>query len=364
MTTVRDLHTKAMELAQQAILARSQGNIPRSLDFASHACDLEEQAAKMIPLAPESEPTRSILFRSAASLAYQARDFLKAHRLVIEGLSGYPTAQTQQELSNLFDQVRFEQQLSERDAVIDSHSLELTLRGNAVGDGVIPYSEFVKRMERTKSLIDKTAQRLAHRTYQRSGRSPFVPLLEAPRAGSFIITLRLETQDQQQLPLFFDASQVIDEVIAGIEFVNNGNEQALRDLTQSDAYYNHFLSMTQDMAPDGKKISFVAFTSPNRSATLSKTQKEILITTKSEPSTTERELVPLSIEGLLNFASSKTEQEVMGLTTRENIEYTIVVKEGMDEYVRAYYKQFITVNGLADERTRTIYLSSIEVADE
>lgn len=363
MTTVRELHTRAMELAQQAILARSHGEVRAAIELAGQACELEEQAARQIPTTSEAEPTRSILFRSAASLAYQAKDFGRAHRLIIQGLSGYPTAQTQQELSNLFDQVRFEHQLSERNAVIDQHSLELIMRGNSVGNGVIPYAEFAKRMERTKSLIDKTAQRLSGADYRRTGRSPFIPMLEAPRAGSFIVTLRLEITEGQQLPLFFDAAQVIDEVIAGIEFVDNNNEDGLRFLTKSDAYYNHFLSMTQDMAPDGTKISLVAFTSPNRNATLSRTRKEIQIVTKPEQPVRERSLLPVNVEGVLDFAVSKTSKEAMGLTTRDNVEFTIVVEEGMDEYVRAYFKQQITVNGLADMESRIIYLSSIEATD-
>lgn len=65
----------------------------------------EAQTANLLPEGPNSEPTRAILYRSAASLAYQCQEFQVAQRLIAKGLSGYPPPQIEQALKTLYEQV-------------------------------------------------------------------------------------------------------------------------------------------------------------------------------------------------------------------------------------------------------------------
>jgi hypothetical protein len=74
MSTVRELHDKAMHLAQLALLARQQGKLEEAKDLARQACVLETKAADMIPEDEDSEPTRSILYQSAASLDHLSQE--------------------------------------------------------------------------------------------------------------------------------------------------------------------------------------------------------------------------------------------------------------------------------------------------
>ena len=90
MTTVKELHDKAMRLAHLALVARHNQEWTQAEDLAREACKYETQAADLVPEGQASEPTRSILYRSAASLAYQSKDFRMAERLIIKGLLGYP----------------------------------------------------------------------------------------------------------------------------------------------------------------------------------------------------------------------------------------------------------------------------------
>lgn len=106
MSTVRDLHERAMQLAQSAIVSRHNGNESDAEKLARQAYELEKQAADLIPEGSGSEPTRSILYRSAASLAYQAREYDIAIGLVEKGLSGFPPKQVKQELNDLLGSIR------------------------------------------------------------------------------------------------------------------------------------------------------------------------------------------------------------------------------------------------------------------
>jgi len=346
MTTVRELHNKAMLLAQEAIIAKEQGDRENSEILARQACQLEEQAANMVPFSENSEPTRSILYKSAASLAYQSKDFDKANRLIIQGLSGFPPYQIEEELNNLFDQVRFERNLRTREAFIDSDAIEITIKGDSVGSGIIPYSELKKRIDGMVSIFDKTTLRLLQGQFgTRLKQKLFEPLIEAPKAGSFIVGMKLEVLPNKQLPLLFNAEIVINEIMLGIERVNNNDEVSLREQMGSDEYYRHFVSMTQEMAPDGKKINLVAFTSRNKTVNLTRNRDDIPIVTIAETDKEQEKETAIVVEGVLDYANSQNKKSEMGLTTDNNEQYTITVDAGLEDYVRGYYKRYVRIYG-------------------
>ena len=108
MSSVRELHDEAMRLAQLAQVARHNGDEQQADELARQAYQCEAQAAELVPTDEYTEPTRSILYRSAASLALQAREFDEAKRLISEGLSGNSPQQIEQEFAVLKEQVHIE----------------------------------------------------------------------------------------------------------------------------------------------------------------------------------------------------------------------------------------------------------------
>ena len=102
MITVNDLHPKAMDLAEMAFWHRHKGEEERAKSLFVEALKLEKQAALLLPNTREAEPSRSILFRSAASLAYNAGDYEAADWLIANGLAGFPPPEIKEELKNLY----------------------------------------------------------------------------------------------------------------------------------------------------------------------------------------------------------------------------------------------------------------------
>ena len=98
MNTVRELHRKAMKLAQLALIARNSGELERAQDLTRQASEYEAQAVNLIPDDESAEPTHAILYLSAASLAYQCKEFDRARQFIDKGLMGKPTLQVEQEL--------------------------------------------------------------------------------------------------------------------------------------------------------------------------------------------------------------------------------------------------------------------------
>src|SRR5262245_34731771 len=137
MSQVRDFHSEAMRLAHLAIVARHNNDLAQAEIFARQALEYERKAADLIPEALESEPTRSILYRSAASLAYQCKDLAVSLRLIAKGLSGYPTFQVEAELRGLYEQVKFEQTLEARGLSLAEDELQISMNGSGVGFGTI-----------------------------------------------------------------------------------------------------------------------------------------------------------------------------------------------------------------------------------
>jgi hypothetical protein len=98
MQAIEADHIRAMEYVDKACEARRHGDTDAATQNFAEAYHLEKQAAEaMIPYV-DIEPTRSILLRSAASLALECQQETEAERLACLGLSGKPPAEIRAEL--------------------------------------------------------------------------------------------------------------------------------------------------------------------------------------------------------------------------------------------------------------------------
>ena len=82
MSEVRELHDQAMALAEKSSVAKINGNLEQANTLLRQAYKNELEAASLLKDISSPEPTRSILFRSAASLAIDCNELREAERLV------------------------------------------------------------------------------------------------------------------------------------------------------------------------------------------------------------------------------------------------------------------------------------------
>lgn len=106
---IKDLHHEAMRLADQANDLRRQGAEQEANARLRQALERERQAAELAAADLALEPTRSVLHRSAATLAWQCGEYREAERLITTALSGSPPETIAEELRDLLLQVYFEQ---------------------------------------------------------------------------------------------------------------------------------------------------------------------------------------------------------------------------------------------------------------
>ena len=111
--TIQELHIRAMELAEQADFLKMQGKDTEAKPLYEESLQAEKEAAHQARNQQIGEPSESVLFRSAASLAYGLKDFREAERLICMGLAGNPPQDVARELRDLYDQVSLERNLEQ-----------------------------------------------------------------------------------------------------------------------------------------------------------------------------------------------------------------------------------------------------------
>src|SRR5690606_13992733 len=98
MNVVTVLHNKAMELADEALLAKMEGNMEASTALFEKAFDLEKEAVISVRDDQKESDSRYILIRSAAALALNCGKYAEAKALIDLGLAGNPPAFITKEL--------------------------------------------------------------------------------------------------------------------------------------------------------------------------------------------------------------------------------------------------------------------------
>jgi len=109
MSQIKDLHHEAMRLVDQASELRRRGEEEEANTRLRQALEQERRAAELAAPDLTLEPTRSVLHRSAATLACQCGEYREAERLITTALSGTPPETIAEELRDLLLQVYFEQ---------------------------------------------------------------------------------------------------------------------------------------------------------------------------------------------------------------------------------------------------------------
>ena len=110
MPTTRELHLRAMELMDEALI--SAETTPRIENLLKQALGFEASAADSVANRLDLEPTRSVLHRGAASLALRVGDVQTAKRYINVGLQGQPPSEIRQELDEILGQVLMREALT------------------------------------------------------------------------------------------------------------------------------------------------------------------------------------------------------------------------------------------------------------
>jgi hypothetical protein len=339
-----------MEFAQEAMVERDHGNFARAYLLATQALPLELDAARQIEKTVEAEPTRSILYLSAATLAYQSNNRQLAKQLIGEASSGFPPPQVEHDLFELLENLGAELRVTDEEESLVGSQIRLSISGGTVGNGSAPYQPVEDRMRAMVKLLDRTALNMQGYQYQSGAKvgtrnRAFTPYIHTPTPGSFQVIIELAPREDAPSALFVTGESVVDRVVTGVHLVQDGNLDELRDILQDDAFYPNFVASAQLLAPDGKVVERVELASPRREVALTKTREEIVIPPSSFPAPSKDNFLTATatLRGLLIEASIKNDRWV-SLKTETGSPKRLWINEAIDDLVRTYFDRHVEVH--------------------
>lgn len=356
MQEVIELHNEAMDLASQAMFLNMQGEVSRAIYFTREAFHKEKQAALLIANDYDMEPTRSVLYRSAATLALECMEVREAERLISSALSGDPPDEIANELRDLLEQVYFQRHLSLRGISLATHEFQVSLTGEVVGFGIAQSDEFVERVKDIETLVYRVAERKLGQPFRERGqrrkklRDEMELYLSVPRASSFAVTFRIGG-NQLSIPSIGLAEEVIDDIFEGLKLFNDADLDALQKRIPQEAYFRNFVGLSRKIAPDGKKIKTVGLTTIRNSR-----ENTLVIHTPQSniPQIIEQTDLPtleigeyIEIIGILKFADSRNPRNgLIQVVTDDRDTYKIRVPEGMmSDIVRPMFEDRVIITG-------------------
>ena len=371
MSRVNDLHARAMEHAEQAFVARLRGETGLALELFGKALECEVAAIESLP--EYSEPTYSILHRSAATLALDCDDVRTAERMAAQALAKTPPEETAQELRDLLEQIHFRRHLELRGIELSDDELQMNLTGPAVGFGLVNSSEFLARVGDSSRLLHRIVERKKKKPFRERGRSGkditgnYELFISAPRAASFSVTLKLGSPvGQQSFTAVRDIPAILDEFMDLLALANESKIAEIRDRIPEPAYFRNFLGIARKIAPDGNRIRQVGFTvvrgGVQRRVGVTRRAEEFGGLTQDGLSAVELEIV--SVRGMLRYAdATRSGNNEIKVIDEENRPYLIKVPEGMmDDIVRPMWGSIVEIRGRRDNRY--IVLDDIKEAQQ
>lgn len=371
MNTVNALHHQAMEFVDQAMLEQRAGNQESAIKLFERATEYE--LAAIDSMSEPAEPTYSVLHRSAASMAMNANQLRQAERIINKALAQNPHPEIADEMRELLERIYFQWNLERNSATMARGCLELSLAGPSVGYGIVHSKELIRRINSTIEMITRTAERTLKIPFRESGqankdvREYYQPWISALRAGSFGVVINfISTKGQMSFPEMVGVSEVIDEFMTLMEFLDKSGISEIQERIPDQAYLTNFLSLAKKVAPDGKEIQKVGFTSigdhGHRSVIISKVASDLPLPPPTEPAFIEPE--PVEILGTLRFAdATSNDHNNIKIVDGNGKSHNIRVLPGMmDDIVRPMWGRLVTVNGV--RAGTVIELQEVKEAEE
>lgn len=304
----------------------------------------------------EKEPSRGILYRSAATLALHAQLLRDAERAAMVGLLGNPPREIASQLREVMEKATFATHLQLQGIILGSNEIQMTLVGNAIGPGMAPASVVVERIQSVGILVQRTAQRLDQKVFGKKTQDDLYNVyMSPPRVGSFALTLRIGNPIQMTLPGFADYERLIDEFMHNLNLLNENRTEDLRHAISDNDYYQSFVGVAKKLVPDGNNVRAVGFTTlrgdVERTVDLTVTSNDVkpmLLSKEDFKSQTEESMEQLSITGELLFANSmSSSKHTIRVRDDTGKQHTIITSKAIaEDVVKPYFGSRVTVEVL------------------
>ncbi len=365
-----------MEFSDEADVAKRLQETDNFLRLTKQAFE-HEKAASDLMKDIHVEPSRGVLHRSAATLAWRCGLYDEAEKLVYRALAGDPRADIEWQLKDLLGTIN----LAKAGIHLSRGQLQFSLHGSEVGFGKALVTALTSRAPSIQKLLEISARSMLRKARDKVtgmlddlGEVPV--FIEGLEAGSCIVKLRLGEPNQEAFPGFGRFDEAIAPFMHKMRLLERGETYELEKTIQDPKEYRDFVNASITLAPDGDKISTVKFqavvdeqlTVVSFSTTKS-SLKDLPLppipSIESRLDVTEQDIVKTGVLLVGNADNAEKETECV-LVTESGVKWHIEGDEDLkEEIVRKYYKRRIVVHGKRMKRARAvnhIQVSSVDNA--
>ena len=350
-----------MEFADQADLAKLFGDRKKFLRQTKKAFEKEKAAADLMADI-HVEPSRGVLHRSAATLAWSCGLYNEADKLIYRALAGNPRSDIEWELKDLLGTVN----LAKAGIHLGQGQLQVSLHGSEVGYGKAAFGELTAREPSISEMLRislKSELRNANDTAKEIGVIPI--FIEGLVAGSCIVNLRLGEANQDSLPGFGLFNEALEPFLDNMHLLDQGETFELEKKIDDPRDYRGFIKAAAELAPDGEKISSVKFQSVIdehlKVVSLSTTQSRLkelhlprIPSIENRLEVTELDIVKSGVLRVGNALDDENKTQCI-LATDFDGNWHIEGKEDLkDEIVRQFFKRRIVVRGKRMKRANAV----------
>ena len=369
------VHEQAMDWADKAQSARRDRDEDAYTKYMKKAFELEKQAALMIQ-SKESEPTRSVLHRSAASLAYKCKMYREAERLVSRALAGNPPREIMGELRRLNRKVLLELRLEDQQVSVSDQEFTMNLDGNQIIEGFAPVDLITHRITKLKKIFWNTIRQTNGMAFGSSAQlknQKYTLWISAWEPSSIDVVLRLGVSGQMSLSNMGGFDSIFHRVITNFELLNHGDYGPLQNQIADNEYYCNFVALAKEIAPDGDDVVAV-----NLGALVEGQQREVdfrrqqqhlgdvpLPTLLKSDNGMHARDETITVRGKLQYADSMDEHKIVKLRDFDSkTTWKIVVPDAyMKDVVQPHYDEDVEIVGKRMARKNilptTLYFTDI-----
>lgn len=354
---IRELHNEAMYKAELGDMQKHQGNTDVAIDLYAQAYELEKNAACVALEHHMGEPTISILLKSAASLAMRCNLDRDAEKLIGLALSGEPPRDVAEELRNMLETVNFHRHLDLKGIILQEDEVQLVIAGKGVGYGYAKSDDVLDRVDTYKKLAIRTIERKAGKSFRKAGKIPnelkevCQSFITSPRAASMAFRMKFGSVENTTLSGFGTFENVIEDINDNIELIAKGDIDSLKQNISDESYFNNFIGLTKQLAPDGDNVSLFGITSilkgKERRVELTSPKTEISLFIQNAGVNTSAkksdELLVAADKNITGVLSAADNLGKVRITTSNGEKYIITVPDGLSDIVKTYWEEEVSV---------------------
>lgn len=350
------LHREASQLANKARIAQFDGDETVYSSLIEQAFQKESESAILLREDP-SHHMFAILHRSAATLAYRCADFRAAELLIAHGLAGDPNQHVKEELYDLLGKVRLSSKLTTTDLLDNDSDLVLTLQGVEPDAGLLDYKLLPRLVTKCAVLLRNTIGFVYDFGFQELSQvdKKYRLLTSTPAKGSYKVGIKLAHQAQLPLPNFGGFDEVLSKLIENVRLLADGDIEQLQRNFNDNSYFNNFLGLAKEVAPDGERVTAVAMEAAiqgqKQSVLLDRARSELsamYLPPANEATPTEYRISDEqeTVVGLLQYADATRAHGEVKLRDDDGKWWQIVVPEGLaEDVVKPYFGDRVQVKG-------------------